>query len=420
MGTLSVKQEQSIAWAVSRMNIWCGAIRSGKTLASLIAWMAYIATAPPGELIMVGRSVYSLGRNIFTQLQDPILFGAIARTVQYTPGAVSAKILGRRIHVIGATDVRSEAKIRGITCAGAYVDEITIIPESFFTQLLGRMSVPGAQLFGTTNPDSSGHWLRRDFLLRAAEMSLKSFHFTLDDNPSLTPEFLASIKAEFTGLWYRRFILGEWCAAEGAIYDQFDYQKHVVTTCPVIVTWLCVSIDYGTSNPTDMLLLGIGADRKIYVVSEYRWDAKERHRQLTDAEQAVKLKQWLASVRFPGSQLYGVRPDRVILDPSAASLRAQLFTDGWSPHLAENDVLNGIRTVSSLLSTGRLLIHDSCVHLIEEMQSYSWDETAQVKGLDQPIKQDDHAVDALRYGVMTTRNIWRGQLRPAEDLLIGA
>src|SRR5690606_4293976 len=137
---------------------------------------------------------------------------------------------------------------RGMTLAGAYGDEVTLWPESFFTMLLSRLSVPGAQFFGTTNPDSPGHWLKKRYLDRADELSLRRFRFTLADNPALDPAYVEALKREYTGLWYRRYILGEWVAAEGAIYDMFDPDRHVARELPEILHWW-VGVDYGTTNP---------------------------------------------------------------------------------------------------------------------------------------------------------------------------
>lgn len=419
---LSPKQIRSIARSQSRINAWTGAIRSGKTIASLLRWLIYVAQAPPGELVVVAKTSQAAARNVFSPLNDFALFGELAAQSRYTPGAPSGMILGRRVWVMGTHDDRSEHRLRGLTCAGAYVDEGTLVQQSFFMQLLGRMSVPGAKLFLTTNPDNQNHWLRQDYFLRAGEpgIDLSLFHFTLDDNPSLTPEFVASVKAEFTGMWYRRFVLGEWCAAEGAVYDMFDTGRHVVDVLPVMKRWLAVGCDVGTKNPFAAIVLALGTDRKLYAVAEWYWDSVTRRRQLTDAEYSAKLRGFLASVRFPGSQMYGIAPERFVVDPSGLSFIRQLHSDlrlfpgGMSIAGADNAVLDGIRLVASLLGGGRLLIHSSCKNLIAQLQSYSWDEKAAARGEDKPVKENDHAPDALRYALATTRQVWRNLIVPAE------
>ncbi|WP_030741888.1 phage terminase large subunit, partial [Streptomyces griseus] len=166
---------------------------------------------------VIAKTTNTAASNVFIPLQDPNLFGPLAQHVHYTRGAPTATILGRQVRVIGANDSRAEERLRGMTCAGALVDEATLVPQEFWTQLLGRMSVPGAKLFASTNPGSPAHWLKRDFIDRRDELGIRYWHYVLDDNPSLGDDYKNSIKNEFVGLWYRLFVLGEWIAAEGSI-----------------------------------------------------------------------------------------------------------------------------------------------------------------------------------------------------------
>ncbi|WEH40787.1 PBSX family phage terminase large subunit [Streptomyces sp. AM 2-1-1] len=406
---LSRKQIASIVECTARINIWHGAIRSGKTIASLIALLAAVAGAPRAGLILItGRTLDTIGRNIMEPLVDPGLFGELSKLIIWTPGAKTAVILGRTVHLIGANDRRSEAKIRGATVSLVYCDEVSLLPKDFFRQLLGRLSVKGAKLMGTTNPDNPGHWLKKEYLDRAGELNLRSWHFNLDDNPSLDADYVASLKKEYVGLWYRRFILGAWVQSEGAVYEMFDPTRHVVKELPRIDRWLADGIDYGTVNPFADVLVGLGADRRLYVVSEYRHDSRLQRRQMTDAEYSRARRTWLAGVPHPHSTAVGVTPEWTVVDPSASSFIEQLHRDGVTgvTH-ADNAVLDGIRTVSSLLGTGDLLIHESATGLIEELPGYSWDDTAAEAGEDKPIKENDHSVDALRYGVRTTEALWR-------------
>lgn len=407
---LSPKQLDSYVESEARINVLEGAVRSGKTVSSLLKWAKYAATAPRGgELAVIGKTAQTVARNVFAPLTDPAVVGhAVAKSISYTSGAAEARMFGRRVHVIGANDAKAEPKIRGLTGAGAYVDEATVIPEDFWDQLVARQSTPGAKLFATTNPSSPAHWLKRKWL-DANNPSVRSWHFTLDDNPFLDPEYVAHLKRSYSGLWYRRFILGEWCAAEGAIYDSFDHDVHVVDRIPVVVQWI-VGLDYGTTNPFHAVLIGCGDDGRLYVTAEYRYDSRTAQRQLTDAEYSERLRIWLDSVRLPNSSMRGIRPSYVVVDPSALSFRTQLFRDGLTNHPADNAVDDGIRTVASLLAAGHLLIHDSCTHLIREMSGYSWDPKAQLLGEDRPLKVDDHGVDALRYGIFTTRSVWLHRL----------
>jgi PBSX family phage terminase large subunit len=406
---LSEAQERSIAHATARINLWSGSVRSGKTVASLLRWLMYVAAAPRGgQLVVSGKTYDTVSRNVFGPLTDPAITGPAAKHITYTRGAPTATILGRPVEVITANDQRAEGRLRGMTCAGAYVDEATLLPEEFWAQLLARLSVPGAQLFATTNPDGPAHWLRKKFILRAGALDLRNWDFTLDDNPSLDPRYVQSLKAEYVGLWYRRFILGKWVLAQGAIYDMWDDTRHVVTRLPRIVRWISVGIDYGTVNPFAALLIGIGEDNRLYVVSEWRHDSKARRRQLTDVDYSREVRDWLAQTPRPHEiGAPGVWPEYLCVDPSAASFIAQLFRDGVNPTGANNSVLDGIRTVSSLLGADRLKVHASCTGLIDEIPGYSWDDKAAEEGEDKPLKTDDHSCDGLRYGVKTPEALWR-------------
>jgi PBSX family phage terminase large subunit len=398
---LSAKQIRSVARARARINIWHGSVRSGKTIASCLAFLLAVVAAPRSGLILIcGRTLQTIERNILEPMQDPDLFGPIAKHIVHTRGSTTATILGRTVHLIGANDARSEGKLRGLTACLALVDEATLIPQAFWTQLLARLSVPGAQLLATTNPDSPRHWLKTEYLDRAGELDLAEWHFRLADNPSLSTAYVQSLKAEYTGLWRRRMIDGAWVVAEGAIYDMFDETKHVVAELPPIHRWIAAGIDYGTTNPFVALLVGLGEDQRLYVTAEYRHDSRKAHRSLTDAEYDTALRAWL--------QEHNVAPEWTVVDPSAASFVEQLHRTGM-PGLAaaDNTVVDGIRTVASLLSSGQLLIHNSCQGLIDELSGYSWDPKASERGEDAPLKIDDHGPDALRYAIRSTEAVWR-------------
>lgn len=403
---LSPKQQDSILDATARTNIYHGSIRSGKTIASLVRWLTFVRTAPPGPLAVIGKTRDTIARNALDPLAD-----MSPAAISYTRGATTCRILGRLVHVIGANDARAESRLRGLTLAGAYVDEITLVPEAFWVQLLGRLSVPGARLFGTTNPDNPAHWLKKGYLDRASELDLYTVHYQLADNPSLAPDYVASLKAEYTGLWYKRFIQGLWVAAEGAIYDMLDEDAHCAPA-PDPKRWqrAWVAVDYGTSNPTHALLIVL-ADDQLHVVSEWRHDGRKQG-QLTDAQISERLAEWITP------QLGTLpAPPITVLDPSAASLRTQMRGDGW-PGLrsADNRVDVGIRVVASLFAGGKLLVdRQACPVLWDELCGYVWDDTALDRGVEQPVKQDDHSTDALRYGLMSARQVWRHWLPSLAD-----
>lgn len=398
---MSRKQLRTVAQARARINVWHGAVRSGKTIASLLAFVIAIAAAGPSGLILIcGRSLDTIERNVIEPLQDAGLFGPLARHVVHTRGATTAVILGRTVHLIGAPNALAEGRIRGATVQLVYLDEATLVPEAFWTQLLARLSVPGARLFATTNPDSPRHWLKLNYLDRAAELDLRAWHFRLADNPSLSPDYVAALNAEYVGLWRRRMIDGAWVVAEGAVYDMWDEDRHVVTEVPPIARWLAVGIDYGTTNDLVALALGLGADGRLYVTAEYRHASRTAHRSMTDAEYDRAIRAWITAQQ--------ITPEWVVIDPSAASFIEQMHrTPGLHLAPADNAVQDGIRTVASLLASDRLKIHASCDGLIGELVGYSWDPKASDKGEDRPLKVADHGPDALRYAIRTTEALWR-------------
>jgi len=398
---LSRKQVESVATSEASVNIWDGAIRSGKTIASLLRWLIYVASAPRGgELVMIGRTREAIGRNIMGPLQDPMLFGDMADLVKYTTGAPTGTILGRKVHVIGASDAKAEKVIRGMTVAGAYCDEITVLPEDFFTQLLGRMSVEGAQLFGTTNPDSPSHWLKVKFLDKLHQLPhWRYWKFTMDDNPALSEDYKARKRVEFTGLWKRRFIEGLWVAAEGAVYPMWDVDRHVTPweTLPPLQRLFAAGIDYGTTNASSVLLLGLtreagmrGGDRsRLVLVDEWRHDPRTGAPRLTDGQLSERVRGWLEGQHHPVAR--DLAPEYVVVDPSAASFRVQLQRDGVTSTPADNDVTRGISLTATLLAEGQLVVSDRCHGFISEVAGYSWDPKATEKGEDKPLKVADHS-----------------------------
>jgi PBSX family phage terminase large subunit len=421
---LSEKQVCSIKDATGTVNIWQGSVRSGKTISSLLRWLIYVASYDllglTGELVVVARTRESAMRNVFAPLMEPGLYGDIAQYVHYTSGAPTAKILGRTVHVLGTVDSKSEKVLRGLTCAGAYVDEVTLVPEDFFVQLLNRLWGK-AQLFGTTNPDNPAHWLKRKYLDRLNELpDWRSFKFTLDDNPALTEENKDRIKRQNVGLFYRRFVLGEWVAAEGAIFDMWEPARYVVSweKVPKIERLISTGIDYGTTNATSALLLALAADRnritgkvtrKLVLLDEWRYDAGTKDRRLTDSELSTRLRAWMNDDHVPDNQILpSNRPDFTLIDPAAASFKVQLHKDGVKG-LADgnNDVLYGIRLMASLLAADRLLVTDRCQGFIQEAPGYSWDDKETEKGNDKPLKVADHSLDAGRYAITTTEALWR-------------
>ena len=421
---LSLKQRLSIKRSrLKKIALWVGAVSAGKTIASLFALFIAIRRAKgTGLIVVVGKTLQTIERNIIEPMQSYELYGDMALQVFHTRGSNMAVILGKEVHLVGANDARSEEKIRGATVEIAYVDEATLLPLGFWEMLLTRLRVDGARLLATTNPASFNHWLRQQFILQAELKNMIVFHFVMDDNPSLSAEYIADMKASFTGAFYDRFILGLWTNAEGAIFDMWDPKKHQIAWADLPPMWklIAVGVDYGTTNPTSAILLGIALHvddlgkhhPKLYLIDEYRYESISERQKLTDAELSKQLRAWLAEPHLQDWQPR-LTPDHVILDPSAASFRVQLSQDGIISTQADNDVLYGIRTVSSLLSAGSLLVTERCTGWIKEVTEYVWDPKASEKGEDKPVKANDHSMDASRYAIATTENIWRQHIKLA-------
>lgn len=393
---LSTKQIQSVKESTSRINIWDGSVRSGKTWVSCYRWVKYLITkeAPlGGELFIVGKTQSSAYRNLIKPMQ--FMFGA--NNITYN-NANKCTIFGVDTTVLGANDERAEGKIRGVTSSGFLGDELTLWDQRFFKMALSRLSLDGSKFFGTTNPDSPYHSLKVDFLDRKDELDLAHFHFEIDDSPFLTREYIDNIKKEYTGLWYKRFIEGLWVAAEGAVYDFFG-NRCILKKKPKAQFYV-VGADYGTNNPTCFILFGVNRNTKpaIWAEREFYYDASKTRIQKTDKEYSLAMRKFLRWDEISGK----VVPRYIILDPSAASFKIQLMKDGFRGiKPANNDVLDGIRTQANMLKNGDYAVYKDCSQTIKDYSAYSWDIKSQLKGIDAPIKQNDHTKDTERYVLQT-------------------
>ncbi|MCD8357462.1 MAG: PBSX family phage terminase large subunit [Clostridia bacterium] len=377
---------------LKRINVLEGSVRSGKTWISLVIWACWVATMPEdGGYLMVGKTLTALRRNCLDVLQQ--LVGV--RNFTYSLGRKEAQLFGRLVYLEGVNDARAEGKIRGLTLTGAYCDELTLFTEDFFTMLLSRLSMPGAKLIGTTNPDAPTHWLKVNWIDRAGDkmepgsepIDLFSMRFVIDDNTTLSPEYIAEIKKEYTGVFYDRFIRGMWTRAEGLVYPNFDPVKHVVSDVPDEGLYY-ISVDYGTMNPCSMGLWCIAGGKAVRI-REYYYDGRKERRQQTDEDYYQALERLADDLPI----------ERVIVDPSAASFITTIRRhDYYSVRKARNDVLDGIRFTGTLLDAGVIQIHESCIDIIREFSAYSWDDK---KTEDAVIKEDDHAMDDMRYFCMT-------------------
>lgn len=339
---------------------------------------------PPGDVMILGVNRGSIDRNVLGSL-----YGTIGFPVP-TPKTMKTRLYGRDVYFVGCPDISAVSTIKGATLALAYVDEITEIPEAVFKMLEGRLSVPGAKLIGTTNPDGPAHWFKKQYIDNAEAIDLIKWDFSLDDNPVLDENFKKRIKASYTGLWYNRYILGEWALASGAIYPTFDHDNEYFHPYQP-PNYYIVGIDYGTTNPTAAVLCGINPHKfpQVHVEREYYYDSAKVGRPKTDEELVRDIKDFISYKNV--SAIY--------VDPAAASFKIALQQADLPVIDANNDVLLGIKIVDKFISGKNLVVHRSCSNTRESLQSYAWDPKCAERGEDKPIKKNDHASDALRYAM---------------------
>lgn len=381
---VSDKQLDILEYSDSRWNISSGAVRSGKTVGGFLLLPLRMTTLPPGNCLLIGKTERTLKRNILNPLRE--IYGK--KRVSYPFGDGEIKLFGRHCYIVGANDERAVTKIQGLGLVYAYGDEITTWPESFFNMLKSRLSEPGAMFDGSCNPEGPFHWLKVGFLDKAEEYGIRHFEFKLDDNPFLSREFVEALKREYTGVWYDRYVEGKWVLADGIIYDMFDKQLHVIERIPEQIRSYYVAADYGTTNPTAFGLYGIGASGTVYKEREYYWDPAIEGKQKTDSEFSDAMAAFIGNIV----------PRAIIVDPSAESFQLQLKRDGFRNVInADNSVLDGIRTQSRMLTTGRYKVLERCKQTIADYGAYVWDSKAQERGEDKPIKKFDHTKDEERY-----------------------
>lgn len=416
---VSKAQILSIVDAMDRkLALWFGSVSAGKTVASLFAFLLAVVVAPRnGIIIIVGGSLQTIYQNVFVLFQNTAIFGSlISNQVHYTPGATSATILGREVLLIGAKDAKAVGRIQGATVALAYVDEAALLPEEFWNMLISRLRVDGARLLATMNPASMNHWIRKKWILEATSKNLISFHFTMKDNPNLSAQYIADMEASFSGVFYDRMIKGEWTNAAGAVYPMWDPKRHVIPfrEMPPMQDILGIGMDYGTTNATTAMMLGLTAEQKprLVLMDEWGYNSKEAGQRLTDAELSKRFRSWLPKEHTPYPT--SLQPRFIMLDPAAASFRQQLHNDlrgtGLSPWAADNSVLAGIATIGNALDNDQLVVTDRCPGWQSEVTEYRWSEKATNKGDDEVVKEDDHYLDGGRYIAHSTKNMWHHQV----------
>lgn len=397
-----------------RLNILHGSVRSGKTTNTLLLAPRRILKAPKGDIVITGKTERTAYRNVVKPLQA--IFGQ--KRVRYAKGSAEGRFGDRDFYVIGGNDEAAEGKLRGLTVAYWLADELTLNPQSFVAQGLARMSPEGACADWTMNPGPPKHFVKTDFIDREAELDAKVWHFRLEHNPNLPGSYVSNLKKEYGGpgtLYYQRYIDGLWVLAEGTIYEMFNEAVHVASRLPITPPdYLDLSGDYGTSNATSIGLYaswerpltepGFEGLRSLRVGGYYHDGRKDGQR--TDLQHVRAAYPLLEALAHIVSRIDKPLPELVryfILDPSAASFKAEWREQGFSVRDADHDVIEGIRTQAKMLTSGtyKLGPDGSNQPVIDEYGAYVWDKRAQERGEDKPLKQNDHGKDEERYFLLT-------------------
>jgi len=396
---LSKKQLEFISNATRKWNLAHGSVRTGKTVCTVFAFMHAINKCPDSKIYIVGHTFDTAYRNVVRMLMESEEMSLFRPFLTWSGKKLYFK--EKQITVLGAKDEGAIGNFQGVTMSLVYCDEMTLYPESIIDMIDTRLSMSHSRGYAAMNPSHPKHKIKQ-WIDKAeqGDPNYYALHFTMQDTPYVDDAYKARIRDSSTGIFYKRNYLGLWCLAEGAIFDFFDPKLYVVKRPPAVADYWVAGIDYGASNPFACLLIGVHSGQNsqtgkvMWVEKEYYWDHKAREKTKTNSELASDVQEFL--------QDYDVK--QIYIDPSAASFKAELRKVGLRPIDADNDVEQGIYKMTSEMKRGMLYICQDCKNTIREIESYVWDPRAAEKGYDEPLKKDDHAVDALRY-VMNTHKV---------------
>ena len=373
-----------------------GAIRSGKTSVMSMAFIIWAMRDFNGQNFAIcGKTVQTATKNIIAPLLAAAYFPRHGYAMRFNRAENRLTVTHRgrvnTFYVYGGKDESSYMLIQGITLAGVLLDEVALMTRSFVEQALARCSVEGSKFWFNCNPAGPKHWFYTEWVLKSAEKNAMHLHFQMQDNPSLSGKMLQRYESLYTGVFYDRYIRGLWVMAEGLIYPMFGAEKHVAEPPKDPPRRWMLSMDYGIQNPTAVLLWGEYGG-VWYAVDEYYHSGRETNEQKTDEEYYDEICKLADRWKIPVDV-------RLIVDPSAASFIALVRKKSrFSVRKAKNEVIPGIQAVSSVLNDGKILFSPRCKRTIEEFGLYSWDEKSTE---DKPIKENDHAMDCIRYFVYT-------------------
>lgn len=397
--TFSKKQKQVLSWwehpkYKDKEAIICdGSVRAGKTVIMSLSYIFWAMESYDEEQFgMAGKTIGSLRRNVIRPLKKMLRGRGYAVKDNRTDNILEITKNGKTNYffLFGGKDEASQDLVQGLTAAGFFFDEVALMPQSFVNQATARLSVDGAKAWFNCNPAGPHHWFKVEWIDKLSEKHAIRIHFEMEDNPSLTQRVIDRYKRMYSGVFYDRFIRGLWVLSEGIIFDNFNKDTMVKEPpADIPANQYYVSIDYGTQNATAFLLWG-RYGKQWHCIDEWYYSGRDSSRQKTDEEYSQELRKFVEGKKAT-----------IIVDPSAASFIAQLQKDGFTVIKARNDVLDGIRATQVAMNKGSIYFSSKCTNLFTEFASYIWDEKATERGEDKPIKQHDHACDALRYFVYT-------------------
>lgn len=367
-----------------------GAVRSGKTLSMSIGFVSWSMTNfKNGSFAFCGKTITSLKRNVITPLINTL--GSLGFTCieKVSKNYIDIRLCGiiNRYYLFGGKDESSASLIQGMTLCGVFFDEVALMPRSFVEQALARCSVTNSKMWFNCNPENPYHWFYTEWIKKASEKNALYLHFTMDDNPSLSSEIKERYSKLYSGVFYERFILGLWTVSSGLVYPMIDSKIHFFDDEPVCERFI-VSCDYGTVNPSSFGLWGL-SDGIWYRLKEYYYCSKREGISRTDEEHYNALENLTDDFNI----------DFIIVDPSAASFIECIRRHGkFTVKKADNDVLSGIRRVSDAIKQKKIMFSTSCKDTIREFSLYQWNDKV---SYDVPVKENDHAMDDIRYFVST-------------------
>ena len=394
---LSKKQKTVFKWCYKsdyKALICDGAVRSGKTICMITSFILWaMRQFNGGTFGICGKSVGSAERNIIMPLQSVADITHYFK-VTYTRSIHLLTVEGmgkvNYFYIFGGKDESSYMLIQGITLSGIFLDEVALMPRSFVEQTITRtLSVEDSRYWFNCNPDSSEHWFYKEWVQKAEERNALHLHFLMSDNPVLSQKQLDEAERQFSGVFHDRYIKGLWVLAEGLVYPMFNKNKHVLEDyTPSADAFYYISCDYGTLNPCSMGLWAVEREKAVRI-KEFYYDGRQEGVSKTDEEYYRELEK-LAN---------GFNIQFVIVDPSASSFITTIKQHGkFRTRKADNAVLDGIRRTSTLIDNDRIFICKCCTDIIREFSLYCWD-SEKLHEKDTVIKENDHAMDDMRYFV---------------------